>query len=266
MNACTVLMYHIVDSPKSNREAALCCAPKEFAAQMEHLHRHGYAVIRLAQLVQSLRDGVNLPSKAVVITFDDGTSCTYEKAMPILRELGFPATVFVISGLVGKNNEWLRAAGFPERRMLSVEELRRLEAAGLDVGSHTVSHPRLGLIPLDQARAEVRDSKVQLEDMLGREVAYFAYPYGNYNAAVRDLALEAGYVAACSTRWGKSHAKKELFALRRIEIYGQDSLLQFALKLRLGTHNMPPLPEARSLVRRGLEAMGYLRRQYPEDS
>ena len=266
MNACVVLMYHMVDSPQSNREATLCCSPTNFAAQMEYLHRHDYAVIRLAQLVRSLRDGGDLPNRSVVITFDDGSSCTYEKAMPILKKFDFPATVFVISGLVGGSNEWLQRVGFPERRMLSVEEVRRLDAAGLDVGSHTVSHPWLGRIPLDQARAEVRDSKTQLEDFLGRQVMHFAYPYGDYTAAVRDLVVEAGYMAACSTRWGKNHAKNELFAVRRVEIKGQDSLLQFALKLRVGTHNMPPLPEARNLVRRGLEAMGYPRRQYPKDS
>jgi peptidoglycan/xylan/chitin deacetylase (PgdA/CDA1 family) len=265
MTSCTILMYHAVDRPQSSVEAALCCDPETFAAQMDYLDRHGYAVVPLARLVRAARAEDDLPDRSVVVTLDDGLNCTCETALPILERRGFPATVFVVSGLLGRTNEWLHTAGFPKRSMLSVAGLRRLAAAGLDVGSHTVSHPWLSKLPANVARAEVRDSKARLEDIIGRPVVHFAYPYGDYTAAVRDFVVEAGYVAACSTRWGRHHAKKQLFALRRVEINGQDSLLQFAVKLRIGTHHVPPLPEARSLVRQGLEAIGCLHERYPED-
>jgi peptidoglycan/xylan/chitin deacetylase (PgdA/CDA1 family) len=225
---------------------------------MQYLHRHHYSVIPLAQLVRSLRGHDALPKKAVVVTFDDGSSCIYGQAMPILAKHGFPATVFMISGLVDGSNEWLRGAGFPERRMLSVAELRTLSAEGIEVGSHTVTHPWLSRIALERARAEVRDSKAQLEDLLGRQIEHFAYPYGDYSEAVREGVEEAGYSAACSTRWGKRHTEADLYDLRRVEITGRDSLLQFALKLRVATHNMPPVPETRHLLRRGLEGIGIL--------
>jgi peptidoglycan/xylan/chitin deacetylase (PgdA/CDA1 family) len=258
-------MYHAVDRPQSSLEASLCCDPAAFAIQMDYLHRNRYAVIPLAQLVRALREGSELPQRAVVITFDDGLSCSCETALPILGRFGFPATIFVVAGLVDRSNEWLHAAGFPARRMLSAAGLRSLVAAGCEVGSHSLTHPWLSRLPLSAARAEVRDSKSRLEDLVGRPVAHFAYPYGDYTAAVRDSVMEAGYAAACSTRWGRFHASRRLFALRRVEIRGQDSLLQFATKLRLGTHHVPPLPEARSLVRTGLEAIGCLPRRYPAD-
>lgn len=264
MKSCVVLMYHMVDLPCSSREARLCCRPESFAEQMDYLRRHDYSVISLSELANALRKDTSLPDRAVVLTFDDGSACTYEQAMPILRKHGYPATVFMISGLLGKSNEWLRDAGFPERRMLSADEIRALEAERFDIGSHTVTHQWLARIPLSRARAEIRDSKAQLEDVLGHEVPHFAYPFGSYTAEVRDAVVEAGYTAACSTHWGKKHAGSELFDLRRVEIQGKDSLLQFVLKLHAATHNMPPVPEARHLIRRGLESIGLLRKRVPE--
>ncbi len=142
--------------------------------------------------------------------------------------------------------------------MLSTAQLRGLNEEGIEVGSHTVTHPWLSRIPLERASEEIRESKERLEDLLGRPVDHFAYPFGDYSQAVRQIVIEAGYSGACSTRWGKRHKQADLFDLRRVEVTGQDSLLQFALKLRLGTHNMPPVPEARNLIRRRLEAMGLL--------
>lgn len=261
MSVCIVLMYHIVDRPKSEREIRLCCRPESFAAQMDYLRTHDYSVIGLNRLVSSVRNGAPLPAKAAVVTFDDGSSCIYEQALPILKQRGFVATVFMISGLVGRNNEWLSSAGFPQRRMLSAAELRVLTDEGIDVGSHTVTHPWLSRMQLSAAQGEIRDSKAQLEDLLGRRVDHFAYPFGDYSEAVRDAVGEAGYSGACSTRYGKRHTSADVFALRRVEVRGEDSLLQFALKLRVATHNMPPVPEARHIVRRGLERLGVLEKR-----
>jgi peptidoglycan/xylan/chitin deacetylase (PgdA/CDA1 family) len=150
--------------------------------------------------------------------------------------------------------------------MLNAPELRSLNSGGIEVGSHTVGHPRLtGLAP-QEVRMELRSSKSQLEDVLGRPVEHFAYPFGNYNDAVRDAVADAGYSSACSTRWGKRHTASDLFALRRVEVQGRDSLFQFALKLRIATNHMPPIPEARHLLRQGLEKTGILDRRPARDS
>jgi peptidoglycan/xylan/chitin deacetylase (PgdA/CDA1 family) len=239
----------------------LCCPPENFAAQLDYLRRQGYTVQPLANLARSLREGTNLPRRSAVITFDDGSSCTYERALPVLSEYGFPATVFMVSGLIGRDNEWLRGAGFPVRRMLGASELRRLDAEGIEVGSHSATHPWLAKIPLEQARAELNDSKAQLEDVIGRPVGIS--PAFRLQDAVRSAVAEAGYSAACSTRWGKRHTEVDLFALRRVEVMGQDSLLKFAWKLRVATNHMPPVPEARHLLRQGLEKMRLLSPRTP---
>ncbi len=225
---------------------------------MDYLQRHNYTVIPLSQLVQSCHEQKKLPDKAIVITFDDGTACIYEHAMPILEKYSFPATVFVISGLLGKHNKWLTDIGFPLRPMLNIKEIQSLDDGIIKVGSHTVLHPWLGNIPLDLAQAEIKDSKACLEDILGHAVPYFAYPFGNYSLEVQKIVIEAEYTAACSTYWGKNYTNADLFALKRVEIRGDDSLFQFALKLHTCTHNMPPIAEARQLMRRGLEHLGLL--------
>src|SRR5262249_31005923 len=218
MTSCPILMYHAVARPQSSVEDSLCCDPQTFAGHMDYLHRHAYQVVPLARLVRAVHAGDDLPDRSVVVTLDDGLDCSCVTALPILERFGFRATVFVVSGLVGRTNEWLRPAGFPNRSMLSVADLRSLAAAGWDIGSHTATHPWLSKLPPEAARAEIGDSKARLEDMLGQAVVHFAYPYGDYTAAVRDFVVEAGYVAACSTRWGRRHAKRQLFALRRVEI------------------------------------------------
>jgi peptidoglycan/xylan/chitin deacetylase (PgdA/CDA1 family) len=263
MSSCAVLMYHVVDGPGSAREKRLCCDPGQFAAQMDYLARNGYSVVPLQRLVASLQGTDVLPSKAVAITFDDGFSCLCENALPVLATHGFPATVFMIAGLIGRSNEWQQETGTVVRRMLSAEQLRILAAAAIDIGSHTVNHPHLAKIPLAEARAEVRDSKSRLEDVLGRAVPHFAFPYGSFSPQVRDEVIAAGYVAACSTRWGKRHSIDDLFSLRRVEIQGSDSLLTFAMKLHIATNHMPPIPEARQLVRQTLNRAGLLSPRLP---
>lgn len=263
---CVVLMYHVIDRPRASVEARLCCPPESFTSQLRYLRDNGYTVLPLSSLVRSLREGTDLPRKSAVITFDDGSSCLSDRALPILSEFRFPATVFMVSGLIGRKNEWLHGAGFPDRRMLNAAELRSLNAGGVEVGSHTVSHPRLTTISPEQVQSELKTSKTQLEDAVGRPVVHFAYPFGNHNDAVRDAVADAGYFSACSTRWGRRHTPEDLFTLRRVEVQGGDSLLQFALKLRIATNHMPPIPEARHLLRQSLEKMGILARRPPDDT
>ena len=104
-------------------------------------------------------------------------------------------------------------------------------------------------IPVAEAAAEARLSKTRLEDLLGKEVRHFAYPYGDHSAAVQSIIGDTGYQSACTTRWGKNGPGTDRLALRRIEIMGTDALWQFRLKLRTGTHDMPPWSMARAWVR-----------------
>lgn len=255
MNRCVVLMYHVVDEPRSDGEARFCCLPDQFRSQMRYLVDSGWAVIPLAQLSDGIRHRNRLPGRSVVITLDDGTACAAETALPILAEMGLTATVFVVSDLLGGYNEWMAAEGYPRRRMLSVTQLRELQSAGMDIGSHTAHHVRMTQATLDVGRGEAVDSKARLEDLLGEPVRYFAYPYGDWNAEVRGVVLDAGYEAACSVNMGKNDSRSDPYALKRVEVMGGDSLWQFRLKLLSGTHDMPPWSVPRSLAGRTLRRL-----------
>lgn len=238
MNRMTILMYHIIDEPRSAREAKYCCTPKRFAQQMRYLRESGRPVVSLDTLADCLEGGKPCPDDAVAVTFDDGFSCTCENALPVLLQHRIPATMFIVSDRIDGTNDWMYRRGFPEREILSKRQLFDLKAAGICLGSHTRTHPRLTNIEADKVLEEVQISKRILEDILAQPVDYFAYPYGLYNEDVRSAVVSAGYRAACSTRSGFNRADVDRFALRRIEVYGSDSLWTFRQKLKFGTNDM----------------------------
>jgi len=253
-SACTILMYHVVGAPRGPHEGRTCCPSASFARQMQCLAEEGWNVIPLAALMQARRGEGHLPPRAVVITFDDGTACTHAQALPVLRKHGFPATVFVVAGLIGGRCDWADSGRDPGREMLSVPQLRELSASGVSIGSHAVQHRRLAGLPAADLLQEVAGSKALLEDALGAAVPHFAYPYGSHDRATVDAVQAAGYEAACSTLMGRNRSAASPFLLQRTEIKGGDALWQFRLKLHAGTHDMPPWSVLRSAARRTLRA------------
>lgn len=252
----TMLMYHMIAVPENAAEARFCRTPKAFRRDMEQIRQAGYQVLSLATALDGISGRVDFPDKAVVITFDDGVACAFENALPILQEFGYPASVFVVSGQVGGYNDWCEVFGFPRRRMLTISEIRALAGSGVDIGSHTANHMWLGKTEKTAVMNEVQDSKAILEDILGREVPHFAYPFGSWSPMARDAVIEAGYRGACSTMSGWNRKNTDPYLLRRSEIKGSDALWQFRLKLSLATNDMPPISDVRQLVRQTLEKMG----------
>ncbi len=254
----TILMYHMIATPENAAEARFCRTPEMFRKDLEQIRVTGYQVISLATVLDGIAGRVELPDKAVAITFDDGVACSYENALPILQEFGCPASVFVVSSLAGGYNDWCGVFGFSRRRMLTNCEIRALAESSVDIGSHTANHLWLGKIDKTVVTKEVRDSKAVLEDILGREVPHFAYPFGSWNPMVRNAVIEAGYMGACSTMSGKNLGGTDPYLLRRSEIKGSDAPWQFRLKLKFATNEMPPISDARCLARQTLKKMGLI--------
>lgn len=237
MSVVLMLMYHQVDTPRSEKERRFCTPPTDFDAQMGWLVRAGYRGVSLDEVRAHVAGERRIEGNAVHITFDDGFIGVLEHALPILQKHRMPATLFALPGRTGATNEWMWRRGFPLRALLSTEQLRLLAEAGMSIGSHTRSHVRLTELPAERARAEIADSRKELEDMLGRAVDHFAYPYGLFNEAVRDIVIQAGYRAACSTRSGFNRQGEDVFLLRRLDIAGTDRLWQFRQKVRFGTND-----------------------------
>ncbi len=246
----TILMYHMIADPLDSIEAVLCRTPDAFRQDMLQIRQSGYQVVPLASVLDCIAGKHDLPEKTVAITFDDGLACIYENALPILQEFGYPSSLFIVSGCVNGYNEWGKNFGLPRRRMLVSSEIRALAESGMNIGAHTVNHVWLGKSKKDVATKEIRDSKAELEDILGQEVSTFAYPFGDWNQMARNAVIEAGYTGACSTMPGRNKKNTDPFLLRRAEIKGGDAPWKVRLKLRFATSDMPPRPPIRSTLRK----------------
>lgn len=230
----SILMYHQVGeftAPRNHR--AGYCHVHRFRTQMAFLARAGYRVLSLDAAIAGLLGDGELPPRGVVLSFDDGYRNFREHALPVLQHYGFPAAVYMISGLVGGRAEWLGADGRDTPPMLSASELRELRQAGITVGSHTVSHPRLSRLAADAVARELRDSKAQLEDLLGEAVPHFCYPYGDYSPSVRDAVIDAGYRSALSCIRGAANTADNVYELPRKAISYGDNLLGYWWKLAM---------------------------------
>jgi peptidoglycan/xylan/chitin deacetylase (PgdA/CDA1 family) len=238
MKRVVVLMYHIIAEPLSAQEARYCCAPRRFEAQMRHLRDSGVRLLTLDELADAFDGRGQWPDVAAAVTFDDGFADTFANALPVLVRHRIPATMFAVVDRVGASNDWMSDRGYPQRRLMSASELREMGAAGVAIGSHTRSHPRLPELDATAKRDEIRGSKARLEDVMGRAVTAFAYPYGLFDEDARLGVEEAGYRVGCSTRSGFNGPDVDRYLLRRVEVYGRDNLWQFRQKLKFGANDV----------------------------
>ncbi|MGB7210126.1 MAG: polysaccharide deacetylase family protein [Pyrinomonadaceae bacterium] len=210
-----ILTYHSIDSSGS----VISTAPDIFRRQMKYLSEAGYNAIPLRKLAALLKNETALPSKTVVLTFDDGFRNFYTEAFSVLSEYNFKATVFLVTDFCGKQNNWLgNPPDLPRSELLSWQEVRELNAFGIEFGSHTKTHPDLTKLTTAETEAEVVQSKAAIADALGRETSTFAYPFGRHHAAIRRIAV-ANFDAACSTDLGKVTPRSDFSSLNRIDSY-----------------------------------------------
>ncbi len=234
-----VLMYHRVGTAHNAWEARYCIAPDAFAAHMQALARKGYRAVRIDALVDWLEGGPPLPEGALVITFDDGFRGVREHALPVLEAMGWPFTVFLVSDLLGQEDHWTRASNpdgvtYP---LLDVDEIRDMQRRGVDFHSHTRTHASLPTLSNADLAEELTGSRTRLDELLGRQVRYLAYPFGHVDARVQEAARAAGYRAAFSTRSGFNRRDVDRYLIRRIDVYGTDTPAMLLRKIRLGTND-----------------------------
>lgn len=229
----TILMYHAFGAADEPSHRFVVPAQR-FSRQMFWLKLLRYRVISLEEYVEYRRSYRLPPARAVVITMDDGYLDNRDVAFPILRRYGYPATIFLVSGAVGRCNDWDEEDALTGRRLLSWADIEEMKSAGMSFGAHTRTHPNLTDIPPDQLRSEICGARADLAAVLPTSISLFAYPYGEYNDAVSAGVEEAGFAASCSVESGTNVPATPLYALRRVEIWGTDSILHFALSLWLG--------------------------------
>jgi len=239
-----VLVYHKIGAPPAGSQLKdLWVSPEKFRAQVAWLLAHGYTTVLFSDVMKAHKNNKPLPAKAVLITFDDGYENNYAHAYKILRELGAKGNIFVVFNTIGKANLWHNPATESWVNMAGIEMLKEMQDSGvIEFGSHTMNHPNLGKIPLEDAAWELTESKKQLEGALGKEMCAFAYPYGAgaYAPAVRELALAAGYVLDFSFTQGKTPWpwRREAGPIDRLFIKRGDNNLDLMLHLTRGASRL----------------------------
>ncbi len=181
----------------------------------------------------------------VLITFDDGFASITESALPQLHDRGWGAVIFLISGFVGRSDDWdVRALG-RRRPLMAWSQAKEWSDAGFVFGSHTRTHRDLTALSATQLKHELVDSKSEIEDAVGREATLLSYPFGRNDERVRDAARDAGYDAAFAVT-GESGDR---FAIPRVNVH---ALLTTGELRRILTDN--PLPSWRTRLFTSLSA------------
>jgi peptidoglycan/xylan/chitin deacetylase (PgdA/CDA1 family) len=234
-----VLMYHRVGSARNAWEARYAISHERFEAHMLALAREGHCAVSLEALSEWLEDGAPLPAGAFVLTFDDGFRSVREHALPVLEQLRWPFTVFLVSNLVGGEDVWTRAsnpdgATYP---LLNAEEILDMQRRGVSFHSHTCSHASLPSLDDDHLMRELAESRATLERLLGRQVEFLAYPFGHLDERVTAATRSAGYRAAFSTQPGFNRRDVDRFRIRRIDVFGTDTPGMLMRKVRFGTND-----------------------------
>lgn len=206
-----ILMYHeVAEGPD-----CLWVSTQDFHDQMKYLNDNGYQTITLSQAVELLKGHYDT-SRKVVLTFDDGYDSFYANAWPILQEFNQQATIFIISGLVGK-------PGY-----MSWEQIKVLADNNIEIGGHTKTHPLLPELTASQAADEILGAKSDMESRLDLNTTMFCYPTGKYNQQIVEQVKAAGYEAAVTMVQRRASSKDDILLLPRWGVYKGDTLDRFA--------------------------------------
>ncbi len=218
MPKAIILMYHNIDNPpKGARIPNLYVTPGMFRFQMWYLKMAGFQVLSVQDLVASVERG-EMHHNMAAITFDDGYMDFYKNAYPVLKRYGYPSTVYIVSELVGKDNAWdSRNENIP-KPLMDWKTIIKINNNGVQIGSHTKTHPGLTQISPDQQIMEIAGSKKDLEERLNHPVETFCYPSGDHNDEVKEAVKKAGYRCAVTTQRGHVEKGNDPLALRRIPI------------------------------------------------
>jgi peptidoglycan/xylan/chitin deacetylase (PgdA/CDA1 family) len=228
-----VLLYHRIGPMKlSSHVAGQYVSPSVLGWGIDGLRRKSWQCVSLAECIEIGRGGRSGPTDHFAVTFDDGYLSIYERACPMLRERNMTATVYVVVDSLGGINEWDRRAGDQEEKMMSAAQARELADNGFEIGSHTLTHPHLPRLDDEQLAHEIADSKHKLEDLIGREVTSFSYPYGDFDSRVLNAAIAAGYENAASTRLGAVIEGTSLFEFPRVNVRWNGFGWQLRRKIR----------------------------------
>ncbi|HEX6920787.1 MAG TPA: polysaccharide deacetylase family protein [Actinomycetes bacterium] len=226
-----ILAYHSISDRRSD---GLAVRVDDFDGQLGWLRRHGFRSMTLADYIAERPEK---GSRIVIVTFDDGYADNFTNAFPLLRKHGFVATAFVVSDVVGTDHVFGwdvpkldPSIGPAPYQALQWDQVEEMASSGVEIGSHTCTHPELTGVTVEQCRDEVTRSRLDIERRLGRGVVSFCYPRGMLDDNVVRAVETAGYQAAVVTP-KRSGIPLSPFTLRRVGVYNNITPLRFRAKI-----------------------------------
>jgi peptidoglycan/xylan/chitin deacetylase (PgdA/CDA1 family) len=225
-----ILCYHnIAPAPPGSQFKLLYVSPAAFERQLWTLHRLGLRGVSLSEGLQQLHS--NTRSNSVVLTFDDGYLDTHTEALPILEQFRFTATCYLVSDCLGSYNRWDAQFLQETKPLMSQEHVQEWLSAGMEIGSHSCSHPRLPELEESRAQQEIVASRAALREAFGLDIQHFCYPFGRFTEATAELVRRAGYSSAVSLLPGAARPRHSLYHLPRMLVNGEQSWLRFVFKV-----------------------------------
>jgi peptidoglycan/xylan/chitin deacetylase (PgdA/CDA1 family) len=209
-----ILTYHSLDDSHS----PVSIAPLDFRRQMEYLQANGWRTLSLDEFLAGHVCG-QWPPKTFLLTFDDGFRNFVEQAYPVLRELAYTAIVFVIPDWAGATNDWPTQPGWvPRLPLLGWTDLRMLADGGVELGAHSLSHPRLTGLAIERARFEIVESQRAIQRRVGCAVQAFAYPYGACSRAL-EAVVASCFRAGFGSTLGFATPRNRVTRFNRVDMY-----------------------------------------------
>jgi len=204
-----IITFHSID----DRGSVLSFPPATFAKMITEMLNDGITICSLDQLLSPAIDN------AIAITFDDGMRSVYQNALPVLKDANVPSLLYLTTGYVGGKNNWpTQPAGAPSFEMMNWQEIEACAEAGMQIESHTVSHPNLCQLNPEQIEEECESADLRIEKQFGRRPRHFAYPYGIYDATVAEVVSQK-YQTCVTTTLLPLETKFKTAELPRLDSY-----------------------------------------------
>lgn len=231
-----VLMYHrVISSEEEKGIYDTYVTLENFEKQMKYIKDNGYEAITFEDLKNGeYKKRFDRDKKYVIITFDDGYKDNLINALPILKKYNLKAVLFLITDRT--YNKWdTDAENRPKEKkfeLMNLEEVKELYSSGLiEIGGHTTTHLDMPKYDEETLRRDLEISKKKIEEIIGKKVISFAYPWGRNNKKVRKVVENLGYKFAVSTETGSSCFSDDLFEIVRVGIYSKDDMEKFKKKI-----------------------------------
>ncbi|MDP4179037.1 MAG: polysaccharide deacetylase family protein, partial [Bacillota bacterium] len=195
--------------------------------QLQYLKDNGYSTLTLNEIYDFIINHKCIPEKSVALTFDDGYNDNYTNAFPLIKEYGYKATVFVVTN-------WIDKEGYP---YINSEHLKEMDAAGMDIESHTLNHDHLPTLSYDKQLETLKNSKKYLESLLNKKVNFIGYPFGEEDENTIKAAKTAGYTMGFLSYGKWADENQGTYTLARVYISSYFDINEFAKRISNTDYN-----------------------------